>query len=81
MFYTTSFEQALLVREATGNEEGCIQKTIENKRMTVPHSTALVDFDGDCMADLFVTVQDLTTGKKYYEMYLRREKSESVEVG
>jgi len=37
-------------------KEGCIGKPIENKRMTVPHSTALVDFDGDCMADLFVTV-------------------------
>ena len=40
----------------------------------------MVDFDGDCMADLFVTIQDLTTGKKYYEIYLRREISESVEV-
>ena len=47
--------------------------------MTVPHSTALVDFDGDCMADLFVTVQDLTTGKKYYEMYLRREGREQIQ--
>lgn len=47
----------------------------------MPHSAALIDFDGDCMADLFVTVQDLTTGKKYYEIYLRRERSESVEIG
>lgn len=62
-------------------EEGCIGKPIENKRLTVPHSTALVDFDGDCMADLFVTVQDLTTGKKFYEIYLRRLKSETVDIG
>ena len=53
IFYQTTFENALLVRD---EEEGCISKTIENKRLTVPHSTALVDFDGDCLADLFVTV-------------------------
>jgi len=77
-FYTATFENALLVRDP---EEGCIAKRIENKRLTVPHSTALIDFDGDCMADLFVTVQDLTTGKKFYEIYLRREISENVDYG
>ena len=76
-FYTTTFENALLVKNP---DEGCISKTIETKRLTIPHSTALVDFDGDCMADLFVTVQDLTTGKKYYEIYLRRQYSESVQI-
>ena len=77
MFYTSTFENALLVRSS---DEGCINKTLESKRLTVPHSVALVDFDGDCMADLFTTVQDLSTGKKYYEIYLRREFSESVIV-
>jgi len=70
-----NFENGLLVKNP---DEGCISHTIETKRLTVPHSVALVDFDGDCMADLFVTVQDLTTGKKFYEIYLRREVSESV---
>lgn len=60
-------------------EAECIDKPIENKRLTVPHSIGLVDFDGDCMADLFMTVQDLTTGKKFYEIYLRREASETVD--
>ena len=85
LFYTTSFDHALVIRSNTNAENSpesaCIQKPIENKRLTVPHSTALIDFDGDCMADLFVTIQDLTTGKKYYEIYLRREKTESVEIG
>ena len=76
-FFTTTFEHALLIRD---ENYGCIDKPIENKRLTVPHSIGLVDFDGDCMADLFVTVQDLTTGKKYYEIYLRREVSESVKI-
>lgn len=31
------------------------------------------------MADLFVTVQDLTTGKKFYEIYVRREISETLD--
>ena len=80
VFYTTTFDNALVIRAPAANSTntedpnaGCIQKPIENKRLTVPHSTALIDFDGDCMADLFVTVQDLTTGKKFYEIYLRRE--------
>ena len=77
MFHTAPFDQALLVRDP---DEGCMGKTIESKRLTVPHSIALIDFDGDCMADLFVTVQDLTTGKKFYEIYLRREITESVEI-
>ncbi len=37
-------------------EEKCINSPIENKRLTVPHSVALIDFDGDCLADLFMTV-------------------------
>ena len=84
VFYTTNFETALVVRptnDAESPDSECIQKPIENKRLTVPHSTALIDFDGDCMSDLFVTVQDLTTGKKFYEIYLRRERSESIEIG
>ena len=40
----------------------------------------MVDFDGDCMADLFLTVQDVSTGRKYYEIYLRREFSESMPI-
>jgi hypothetical protein len=32
----------------------------------------MVDFDADCMADLFVTVQD-ESGNKYYQIYQRRE--------
>jgi hypothetical protein len=33
----------------------------------------MIDFDGDCLSDLFMTVTDSTTGKSYYEIYLRRE--------
>jgi hypothetical protein len=33
----------------------------------------MIDFDGDCLSDLFVTVVDTSTGKTYYEIYLRRE--------
>lgn len=77
MFYTEPFDHAMLVRDP---KEGCTRKPLENKRLTVPHSIALIDIDGDCMADLFMTVMDLTTGKKFYEILLRREVSESVEI-
>lgn len=41
--------------------------------MTTPHSVSMVDFDGDCMSDLFMTVQDPSGEKKMYEIYIRRE--------
>lgn len=55
-------------------ECGGVQSMIDNPEMTTPHSAAMLDFDGDCMADLFLTVQDSDNpNKKYYEIYLRRE--------
>lgn len=45
----------------------------------MPHSTSLIDIDGDCMSDLFVTVTDSQTGKSYYEIYIRREKDQSLD--
>lgn len=39
----------------------------------MPHSSSLIDFDGDCLSDLFITVTDQATNKQYYEIYLRRE--------
>lgn len=33
----------------------------------------MIDLDGDCLSDLFLTVKDVSTGKYYYEIYLRRE--------
>ena len=30
------------------------------------------------MSDLFMTVQDLSTGRKFYEIYIRREYSETL---
>ena len=37
----------------------------------------MVDFDGDCLSDLFMTVVDQSNGKTYYEIFLRREKEQS----
>ena len=48
--------------------------------MTSPHSTTLVDLDGDCISDLFMTVQDKHTGEQFYEIYLRRERAASLAV-
>ena len=34
----------------------------------------MVDFDGDCLSDLFITIQEEDNpGKQYYEILLRRE--------
>lgn len=38
----------------------------------MPNSNAFIDFDGDCMPDLFLTRQN-TSGviKSYYEIYIQ----------
>ena len=35
----------------------------------------MIDLDGDCLSDLFLTVKDVSTGTYFYEIYLRREKA------
>ncbi len=65
------FDSSLLVTDET---EGCISKKLTKKKLSMPHSTSMVDFDGDCLSDLFITVTDQVTGKTFYEIYLRREK-------
>jgi hypothetical protein len=61
----------LLVTDET---EGCLVRKSGKRKLSNPHSTSLIDFDGDCMSDLFITTTDAATGKSYYEIYLRREK-------
>jgi len=36
----------------------------------------MLDFDGDCMSDLFLTTRH--GGENYYEFYMRRERTRSV---
>lgn len=50
-----------------------------NPILSSPHSVSMVDFDGDCMADLFLTLQEADDpDKKYFEIYLRRERKPST---
>lgn len=68
------FDQVMLVTDET---EGCLQKKSNQRKLSIPHSVSLIDIDGDCLSDLFLTVVDLQTGKTYFEIYLRREKTET----
>ena len=58
-FMVTEFSQSLLVTDQT---EGCMQTTQKYSRLTTPHSVTQIDFDGDCISDLFLTIEDKTTG-------------------
>jgi hypothetical protein len=49
----------MLVRDET---EGCISKSLAKQKLTTPHSASLIDLDGDCLSDLFLTVEDPSTG-------------------
>jgi hypothetical protein len=60
----------------TDETEGCLQTTGHQRKLSVPHTAAMIDFDGDCLSDLFVTVTDALTGRNYYEIYLRREQEQ-----
>ena len=72
--HVMTFNDAIVGSEA---ESACMTPFV-SKSMTTPHSTTMVDFDGDCMVDLFVTVQ--SGGKNYYETYIRRERGEAIEL-
>lgn len=53
---------------------GGAKSRIDSPELTTPHSVSMVDFDGDCLSDLFMTVQEQDNpSKKFYEIYLRRE--------
>jgi len=59
---------------------GGAKSRIEAPELTTPHSVSMVDFDGDCLSDLFMTVQEQDNpSKKYYEIYLRREQLQDPE--
>lgn len=57
----------MLIKDET---VGCMSKTLPDATLSKPHSLSMIDLDGDCISDLFLTVKDGT--KTYYEIYLRR---------
>ena len=61
-------------------EDGCLTRSSSNVRLTSPHSASMIDFDGDCMSDLFLTVQDASSGAKYYEIWIRRETQTVIDL-
>ena len=68
--YEISNFKSTLVNEDCGG----LTSPIENPILTTPHTISRPDFDGDCIADLFLTVKDENDpSKKYYEIYIRRE--------
>ena len=61
---------------STDETEGCLLRgkgLAGQRKLSIPHTVAQIDFDGDCLSDLFLTMIDTNTGRTYYEIYLRRE--------
>jgi hypothetical protein len=46
-----------------------------------PHSSAVLDFDGDCLADLFLTCQDPQTDHLTYQIWLNDPAGEGFKLG
>ena len=56
---------------------GGVNSKVTNPSLTTPLSVSMIDFDGDCLSDLFLTIQDDDNpSKKYYEIYTRQEQKE-----
>jgi hypothetical protein len=62
------------------NDPSC-KKPNTSDLLSMPNSNAFVDFDGDCMPDLFMTRQNGTQAQKnedditvssYYEIYIQQ---------
>jgi hypothetical protein len=51
--FISDFDSSMLVTDET---EGCLQRKTGKKRLSTPHSSSLIDLDGDCFNDLFVTL-------------------------
>ena len=59
--------------------QGGPKSPLVNPILSTPQSVSMVDFDGDCMSDLFLTLQEADDpDKKYFEIYLRRERKTGV---
>ena len=71
-----SFHDVMIDQETC---HGSPKSPLVNPILSSPHSVSMVDFDGDCMSDLFLTLQEADDpDKKYLEIYLRRERKHSV---
>jgi hypothetical protein len=58
---------------------GGLTSVIDNPMLTTPHSVSMPDFDGDCMSDLFITIQgENDPNRNIYEIYIRREQVYNV---
>jgi len=55
----------MLVKDET---VGCLHSNLKGRVLSTPHSSAFFDLDGDCMADLFLTVTD--GSKSYYQIFV-----------
>lgn len=72
-----NFKDAMVDDDCNG-----LTSPVENPMLTTPHSVSRPDFDGDCMADLFITIQDQNDpNRKYYEIYIRREENNTDSYG
>jgi len=74
---TRSFFDSVPLAKA---EPDCITRGPSQVRLTSPHSASLIDIDGDCLSDLFLTVEDVTSGRKYYEIWQRRETATNLDI-
>lgn len=68
--YKVSEATSKLFSEYLATDASCL-KPETRASLSIPHSAAFLDLDGDCMPDLFLT-KERPNGTLFYEIYIQR---------
>ena len=55
---TNTYDISDFVETLVDKDCGGAASVVAKPMLTTPHTVSLIDFDGDCLADLFITIQD-----------------------
>lgn len=66
--YKVSEGSSKLFNDYLATDSGCLQPDTK-AALSIPHSAAFLDLDGDCMPDLFLT-KERVDGTLFYEIYI-----------
>ena len=68
--YKVSDAKSTLFSTYLASDQACLTPDT-NSALSIPHSAAFLDLDGDCMPDLFLT-NERPDSSLFYEIYIQR---------
>ena len=76
--YKVSDGKSNLFSQYLATDPACLQPDTKAS-LSIPHSAAFLDLDGDCMPDLFLT-KERVDGTLFYEIYIQRMTSNNKQL-